>query len=466
LDADVVLETPLTKLKQPTKTSPTIRNGKEAFWMPFTNNRVFKAKPTIMEGAKGMMYFTEDGRKILDGASGLWCVNAGHCQPKIVEAIQKQAAAMDYSPAFNMGHKKAFQFAEELLQLLPDRKFGQVFFTVCGSSAVETALKIALAYHRGRGDGSRVRFIGREKGYHGVGFGGISVGGLVSNRKAFSGNTLPYIDHLPHTHSLEHAAFSRGLPSYGAHLADDLERLVALHDASNIAAVIVEPVQGSAGVIPPPTGYLRRLRDICTKHGILLIFDEVITGFGRLGSSFGTTAFDVTPDLITCAKGLTNGAVPAGAVICQAGVYDSLLHSASKEGATVELMHGYTYSGHPLAMAAGLATLEVYREQQLFQRALSLAPHLEDGLHSLRPLPNVIDIRNCGLMGAVELSPVPGHPTKRGLDVYDRCFAKGLLTRTVGSIIALAPALVAEREQLDTMLAILAESIEESAKAF
>lgn len=365
-----------------------------------------------------------------------------------------------------MAHDLPFEFSRKLIDLLPGRGFGNVFFTMCGSTAVDTSLKIALAYHRSRGNASKVKFIGRERGYHGVGFGGISVGGIVTNRKAFSGNLLPNVDHLPHTHSLEHMAFSRGLPQWGSHLADELEKLVTLHDASNIAAVIVEPVAGSTGVIIPPVGYLKRLKEICQKHDILLIFDEVITGFGRVGNSFAAVQFDVTPDMITCAKGLTNAVVPAGAVIAQSHVYDSIMHGASQAGpgTTIELFHGYTYSGHPLAMAAGLAALEVYQEQKLFEKANVLGKYWEDALHSLKGLPHVVDIRNCGLMGAVEFAPVPGHPTKRAVDIFDRCFAKGLMVRNTGSIIAFSPPLICEKEHIDILANIFADAIVESSK--
>jgi len=365
-----------------------------------------------------------------------------------------------------MAHDLPFEFSRKLIDLLPGRGFGNVFFTMCGSTAVDTSLKIALQYHRSRGNASKSMFIGRERGYHGVGFGGISVGGIVTNRKAFSGNLLPKVDHLPHTHSLEHMAFSRGLPEWGVHLADELERLVTLHDASNIAAVIVEPVAGSTGVIMPPVGYLKRLKAICQKHDILLIFDEVITGFGRVGNSFATAQFDVTPDLITCAKGLTNAVVPAGAVIAQSHVYDSIMDGANKAGSgtTIELFHGYTYSGHPLSMAAGLATLEVYHEQKLFEKANLLGQYWEDALHSLKGLPHVIDIRNCGLMGAVEFAAVPGHPTKRAVDIFDRCFAKGLLVRNTGSTIAFSPPLICEKEHIDFLANTFADAIIESSK--
>ncbi|MEN9232063.1 MAG: aspartate aminotransferase family protein, partial [Thermostichus sp. DG02_5_bins_236] len=360
----------------------------EPFWMPFTANRQFKANPRLLVAAQGMHYTSHDGRQILDGTAGLWCVNAGHCRPAIVEAIQQQVAQLDYAPAFQMGHPKAFELAEQLIQLTPPG-LDHVFFANSGSEAVDTALKIAIAYHRIRGQGSRQRLIGRERGYHGVGFGGISVGGISSNRKYF-GSLVPGVDHLPHTHSLEHNAFSRGLPRWGSHLAEALERLVALHDASTIAAVIVEPVAGSTGVLIPPVGYLEKLRAICDQYGILLIFDEVITGFGRLGSPFAANYFGVVPDVICCAKGLTNGTIPMGAVIVKQEIYNTFMDSADS---AIELFHGYTYSGHPVASAAGLATLKLYQEEGLFERAARLAPLWEEAVHSLKGLPHVIDVR-------------------------------------------------------------------------
>lgn len=442
------------------------KTGYDEYWMPFTHNRGFKMKPKILDRAEGMYYYLEDGTKILDGSSGLWCVNAGHGNKKIVEAIQKQAGKLDYASSFNIGHQLPFEFARKLLELLPGRDFGQVFFTMCGSTAVDTSLKIALAYHRARGNGTKIRFIGRERGYHGVGFGGISVGGISPNRKIYNGALLPQVDHLPHTHSLKDMAFSKGQPTWGAHLADELERIVALHDASTIAAVIVEPVAGSTGVLVPPVGYLEKLREICTKHDILLIFDEVITGFGRLGASMGTEKFNVTPDMITCAKGMTNAAVPAGAVICHRKLYDGIMENADREGAgtTIELFHGYTYGGHPLAMAAGIATLEVYQEENLFQRAADLAPYFEKGLHSLKGLPNVIDARNLGMMGAVELQPVPGELMKRSFDVFNRCFDKGVMVRVSGSTCAYSPPLICEKSHVDTMINTLHDAIIASAK--
>ena len=428
----------------------------QAHWMPFTANRAFKAKPRIMVAAEGVHYTTDDGRQVLDAVSGLWCVNAGHRPPKLVRALEQQLSTLDYSPAFQVGHPKAFALAEQLLSLVP-QDFGQVFFCNSGSEAVDTALKIATAYQGMRGQGTRTRLIGRERGYHGVGFGGISVGGIVKNRINF-GPMLPGVDHLPTTHNLEHNAFSRGQPAWGAHLADALEALVTLHDASTIAAVIVEPMAGSTGVLIPPVGYLQRLREICTKHGILLIFDEVITGFGRTGAPFGTQRFGVTPDIITCAKGLTNGAIPAGAVICKKEIYDTFMQAPPN---TIELFHGYTYSGHPMAMAAGLATLEIYKEEKLFERAAALSAPWQEALHSLRGLPHVIDLRNIGMVGAIELAPRPGAPGARGMEIFVKAFESGLLVRSAGDIIALSPPLVFTEQHFDqvftTLRALLTE---------
>jgi beta-alanine--pyruvate transaminase len=365
-----------------------------AFWMPFTSNRQFKKAPRLLARAEGMHYWTPEGRQILDACAGLWCVNAGHCRPKIVEAIQRQAAEMDFAPTFQMGHPIAFEFAERLAEIAP-QGFKRVFFTNSGSESVDSALKIALAYHRARGEAGRFRLIGRERGYHGVNFGGISVGGLAHNRKVF-GPGVAGVDHIRHTHDIARNAFSRGLPAHGAELAEDLERLCTLHDASTIAAVIVEPVPGSAGVLPPPRGYLERLREICTKHGILLIFDEVITGFGRLGQPFGSQKLGVLPDLFTTAKGMTNGAVPMGAVFVRDSIYEAFMKGPDG----IELFHGYTYSGHPLACAAGIGALDTYEEEGLLERASTLEKHWEDAIHSLKGAPNVIDIRNFGLMGA------------------------------------------------------------------
>ncbi len=419
----------------------------DPLWMPFTANRQFKSNPRLLVAAKDMYYTTHDGRQVLDGIAGLWAVNAGHCRAPIVEAIKKQAETIDYATGFQLHHPSAFLAAERLAQIAPTG-MDRVFFVNSGSEAVDTALKMALAYHRARGEGTRTRFIGRERGYHGVGFGGISVGGMTANRKTFSGAMLPGVDHLPHTHDLDRNAYSRGQPESGAHFADDLERLVALHDASNIAAVIVEPVAGSTGVLVPPKGYLQRLRSICDKHGILLIFDEVITGFGRTGSAFASQTFGVTPDMITCAKALTNAAVPMGAVIVKRELYDAFMTGPDN---AIEFYHGYTYSGHPLAAAAAVATLDLFKQEGLFERAAQLAPYLEQCAHSLRGLPHVIDIRNIGLVAGIELEPIPGKPTARAFEAFVRAYQKGVLIRTTGDTIALSPSLIIEKNQIDQL---------------
>ncbi len=429
-----------------------IPNDLRAFWMPFTANRQFKSAPRLLTGAKGMYYRSADGRDILDGTSGLWCVNAGHGRERITEAIRRQAGEMDYAPPFQMGHPKAFELATRVAGLLPEG-FSNVFFTNSGSEAVETALKIAIAWHRARGDAGRYRLIGREKGYHGVNYGGISVGGIGPNRKSF-GPLLTGVDHLRHTHDLERNAFSRGLPEHGAELADDLERLVALHDPSTIAAVIVEPMAGSAGVLLPPKGYLQRLREICDRYGILLIFDEVITGFGRLGAPFAAQRLEVVPDMITMAKGLTNGAVPMGAVGMKAEIHDAFMTGPEH---MIELFHGYTYSGHPLACAAGLATLDVYEEEGLLTRARELEKIWEDAIHALKGLPHVIDIRNFGLVGAIELEPMAGQPTKRAFSAFLKAWEKGVLIRTTGDIIALSPPLIISEEEIARLFDTLTE---------
>ena len=427
-------------------TAVTMPNDLDPYWMPFTSNRQFKANPRMFVAAEGMYYTTQDDRKVLDATAGLWCCNAGHRRTRIVEAVQKQVEVLDYAPSFQLGHPLAFEFASKLTSMIDG--YDQVFFTNSGSEAVDTALKIAIAYQRSIGQGTRTRLIGRERGYHGVGFGGISVGGIVSNRKVF-GPLLSGTDHLPHTHSLEHNAFTRGQPQGGGHLADELERLVALHDASTIAAVIVEPLAGSTGVLVPPKGYLKRLREICDRHGILLIFDEVITGFGRLGTNFASDYFGVKPDLFTTAKGITNGVIPMGAVFARKGIYDAFMDAP--EG-SIELFHGYTYSGHPLAAAAGLATMEVYREDDLFNRAADLSPYFEDALHSLTDHDRVIDVRNLGLVGGIELEGIAGKPTARAVEVFQKCFERGLLIRTTGDIIALSPPLIVDRGQIDFMV--------------
>ena len=427
-----------------------VPNDLNAFWMPFTANRQFKKAPRMFVSADRMHYTTSDGRKVLDGTAGLWCCNAGHNRPKIVEAIRQQAGELDYAPAFQMGHPKAFELANRLVDIAP-KGMDHVFYTNSGSESVETALKIAIAYHRARGEGTRTRLIGRERGYHGVNFGGISVGGIVSNRKVF-GALLTGVDHLPHTHLPGKNAFTKGQPEHGAELADDLERIVALHGAENIAAVIVEPMAGSTGVLMPPKGYLERLRAISAKHGILLIFDEVITGFGRLGSPFAAQHFNVMPDLITLAKGLTNGVIPMGAVLATAQIHDAFMQGPEH---LIELFHGYTYSGNPIASACGIATLEVYKEEGLFQRAADLAPYWEAALHALADCPHVIDIRNMGLIGAVELQPIAGEPTKRAFEAFLRAYDKGILIRTTGDIIAMSPPLIVEKADIDTLIGTL-----------
>jgi beta-alanine--pyruvate transaminase len=427
-----------------------VPNDLSAFWMPFTANRQFKQAPRMMVSADRMHYKTADGREVLDGTAGLWCCNAGHNRPKIVEAIRQQAGELDYAPAFQMGHPKAFELATRLRDMAPE-PFEHVFFTNSGSEAVDTALKIALAYQRAIGQGTRTRLIGRERGYHGVGFGGISVGGIVNNRKFF-GTMLTGVDHLPHTHLPAKNAFSRGQPEHGAELADELERIVALHGPETIAAVIVEPMAGSTGVLMPPKGYLEKLRAICTKHGILLIFDEVITGFGRLGSPFAADHFGVMPDMITCAKGLTNGVIPMGAVLATKEIHDAFMQGPDH---VIELFHGYTYSGNPIASAAGLATLETYREEGLFERAAELAPYWEDAVHSLADCPHVIDLRNMGLIAGIELEPITGEPTKRAFTAFLDAYDKGLLIRTTGDIIALSPPLIIEKSDIDTLFGTL-----------
>ncbi len=424
-----------------------VPNDLNAFWMPFTANRQFKQAPRMFVSAKDMHFTTTDGRKVLDGTAGLWCVNAGHCRPKITEAIQQQAAELDYAPAFQMGHPLAFEFANRLIDIAP-KGMDHVFFTNSGSESVETALKMAIAYHRAKGDGARTRLIGRERGYHGVNFGGISVGGIVTNRKMF-GTLLTGVDHMPHTHLPAQNSFTRGEPEHGANLADELERIVTLHDASTIAAVIVEPVAGSTGVLIPPKGYLKKLRDICTKHGMLLIFDEVITGFGRLGAPFGADYFGVTPDIITTAKGITNGVIPMGAVFVKKEIHDAFMTGPEH---LIEFFHGYTYSGNPIACAAGIGTLDTYKEEGLLTRGEELAPYWEDALHSLKGEPHVIDIRNIGLVGAIELESIPGHPTKRAFQAFVKAFERGALIRTTGDIIALSPPLIITKGQINELI--------------
>jgi len=429
-------------------------NSLEAFWMPFSDNRYFKGTPRMLARAEGMHYYTPEGTEILDGTAGLWCCNAGHGRVQIKEAIQKQAAILDYAPTFQLGHPIAFEAASRIAELTPEG-MDRVFFTNSGSESADTALKIALAYHKARGESGRVRFIGRERGYHGVGFGGMSVGGIGGNRKQF-GALLPYVDHLPHTHLPAKNAFARGEPEHGIELADALENLVALHGAETIAAVMVEPVAGSTGVLVPPRGYLKRLRDICDKYGILLIFDEVITGFGRLGTNFGAERLGVVPDIMTMAKGLTNAAVPMGAVAVKNSIYDAVVDGVP---GGIEFFHGYTYSGHPLAAAAAIATMELHREEDLPARARAIEPYWQDAVHSLKGAPNVIDTRDIGLIGGIELAPRPGKPGARAMDIFRRCFDAGVLVRVTGDIVALSPPLIVERAHVDRLIGTLGEAI-------
>ena len=430
----------------------------QTYWMPFTANRQFKNDPRLVESAEGVYYRSRDGRRLIDGIAGMWCVNAGHGRAEIVEAVQRQVAEMDYATSFQMGHPAAFELAAELSAILPG-DLGHPFFVNSGSEAVDTALKIALAYHRRRGEAGRTRLIGRERAYHGVGFGGISVGGMGPNRTPY-GPLLPGVDHLPHTHDPERNAFSRGQPQHGVERADALLDLIALHGAETIAAVIVEPMSGSTGVLVPPVGYLERLRELTAAHGILLIFDEVITGFGRLGSPFAATHFGLLPDMVTLAKGLTNGTVPMGAVAVRDEIYEAFM--AGPEGA-IEFTHGYTYSGHPLACAAARAALRVYERDGLLTRAAELNDHWENAAHDLRRLPHVIDIRNIGLTAAIEMAPVPGKPAVRGMTALHKAFQKGAFIRVTGDIIALAPPLPITPAQIDDLFALVAETIEEVA---
>jgi beta-alanine--pyruvate transaminase len=430
----------------------------DAYWMPFTANRQFKQAPRLLTQADGMFFRDDKGREVLDGIAGLWCVNAGHNRPRIVQAIQQQAAELDFAPPFQMGHPKAFELAERLAALTP-AGLNRVFFTNSGSESVETALKMAIAYHRVRGEASRTRLIGRERGYHGVNFGGISVGGMVANRKMF-GSLLAGVDHIRHTHDPARNAFSVGIPPHGAEFADDLERLVQLHDASTIAAVIVEPVAGSTGVLIPPAGYLQRLRDICDKHGILLIFDEVITGFGRTGNPFGAQTFGVTPDLMTVAKGITNGCVPMGAVFAQQKIHDAFMTGPEH---LIEFFHGYTYSAHPLACAAGIATLDTYADDNLLTRAARMQDEFAAALHSLRDEPNVIDVRNIGLVGGIELKPLDGQPAKRAFNIFLDCWDQGLLIRTTGDTIALSPPLIIESSHIERIIDTLRGALRRAA---
>ena len=439
-----------------TTENPNLSN----FWMPFTANRQFKAAPRLFKSAKGMHYTTVDDRVVLDATAGLWCVNAGHGRAEITEAVSRQLATMDYAPTFQMGHPLAFEAASKVAEFMP-AGLDRIFFTNSGSESVDTALKIALAYHRARGEGQRTRFIGRERGYHGVGFGGISVGGIAPNRKAFSGNLMPHVDHLPHTLNIAECAFTRGQPTWGAHLADELERLVTLHDASTIAAVIVEPLAGSTGVLVPPKGYLQRLRDICTKYGILLIFDEVITGFGRLGASTASEYFGVTPDLLTMAKAINNAAIPMGAVAASRAVHDAVINAGPANA--IEFFHGYTYSAHPSAAAAAIATLDIYKRERLFERAKELSGAFEDAVHELRSAPYVKDIRNLGLVAGVELEPRADAPGARAYEVFLKCFEAGVLVRYTGDILAFSPPLIIDEQQIEQIFATVGDALRQVA---
>jgi beta-alanine--pyruvate transaminase len=427
----------------------------ENYWMPFTDNRRFKRAPRMIASAKDMYYTTAEGRQVLDGLATLWCVNAGHCRPRIVAAIRDQAGVFDFASSFSLGHPLPFRVAARMAELAPPG-MSHVFFTNSGSEAVDTALKIALAYHRLRGEATRTRFVGRERGYHGVNLAGLSVSGLSANRKAFSGALLPAVDHLRHTQDLQRRAFTRGCAETGAELADELEeRLVPLHGAENLAAVIVEPVAGAGGVLVPPKGYLQRLREICTRHGILLVFDEVICGFGRLGAPFAAQHFGVQPDLITFAKGITSGAAPLGGVLVRDALYDAFMHAP---GAGVEFFHGYTYSGHPLACAAALGALDTYAEEGLLTRAAGeIAKYFEDAVHALMGLPQVIDCRNLGLIGAVELAPRAGAAGARGFEAFEKCWDRGVYVRPIGDTLAFCPPLIAETKHLDQLFGTVAE---------
>jgi len=440
-------------------TTPTISHDPalEALWMPFTANKAFKARPRLLVSAKDMHYRSDDGREILDGAAGLWCVNAGHCRQPIVDAIAKSAATLDFAPGFQMGHPASFQLAHKLKGILPTG-IDHVFFSNSGSEAVDSALKIALAYHQSRGEPQRTRFVGRLRGYHGVGFGGISVGGIEPNKKAFAAQLLPQVDHLPHTHDLSKNAFSKGQPTWGAHLADALEQIVAERGAETIAAVIVEPMAGSTGVLIPPVGYLEKLRAICTRHGILLIFDEVISGFGRLGAPFAAQAFNVMPDILTLAKGITNAAVPMGATCVQGWIYDTVVNATDRG---IEFFHGYTYSGHPLASAAGLATLDLYKAEGIFEQAAKMAPVWEAAVHSLKGAPHVIDVRNMGIVAGVELEPRAGMPGARAYDVFVDCFFnQNALIRVTGDILALSPPLIVSEAQIGELMGKIRRALE------
>jgi beta-alanine--pyruvate transaminase len=434
--------------------TPAARPAYQSFWMPFTSNVAFKKNPRLFESAKGMYYRTVDGQEVLDGTAGLWCVNAGHGRERIADAVSAQMRKLDYASSFQLGHPLAFECADRITALAP-RDLDYVFFGNSGSEAVDSALKIALAYHRANGNASRVRLVGRERSYHGVGFGGVSVGGISKHRAPY-GNLLPYVDHMPATHDLSRQAYSRGEPEHGAHFADELLRIINIHDASTIAAVIVEPVAGSTGVLPPPKGYLARLREICDRHGILLIFDEVITGFGRLGATFAAEKWGVLPDILTCAKGLTNGAIPMGATLVRGHVYDTVTRAGT---GGPELPHGYTYSGHPVACAAALATLDIYRDEKLFERAADLAPYWENALHALKGLPHIVDIRNSGLLAAIEFEPVPGKAGFHAQALHRACLAKGVLVRGVGESLVASPPLIIERAEIDRLWSTVADCL-------
>jgi beta-alanine--pyruvate transaminase len=432
-------------------------NNLDAFWMPFSDNKYFKATPRLLARAEGMSYYTPEGKEILDGTAGLWCCNAGHGRREIKEAIQKQAEILDFAPTFQLGHPIAFEAAAKVADLTPDG-LDKVFFTNSGSESADTALKIALAYQRARGQAQRVRLIGRERGYHGVGFGGMSVGGIGANRKQF-GALLPYVDHLPSTHLPAQNAFAKGLPPHGAHLADELERLVSIH-GDTIAAVMVEPVAGSTGVLIPPAGYLQRLRELCDKHGILLIYDEVITGFGRIGSHFGAERLGVMPDIMTMAKGLTNAAVPMGAVAVNNAIYDTIVKGTD---AGIEFFHGYTYSGHPLAAAAAIAAVDIHVREDLPGRVRAIEPYWEEATHSLKGAPNVVDLRNYGLIAGIELASREGKPGDRATKVFRRCFDAGVLIRVTGDIVALSPPLIIEKPHVDRIFNVLSDAIHQEA---
>ncbi|WP_434359242.1 aspartate aminotransferase family protein [Parasalinivibrio latis] len=425
------------------------------FWMPFTANRQYKSTPRLLTKAEGMYYTDADGNQVLDATSGLWCCNAGHGRKEISNAVARQVADLDYAPTFQMGHPLPFELAERLAEISPG-DLNKIFYTNSGSESVDTALKIALGYQRARGQATRTKFIGRELGYHGVGFGGISVGGIPNNRKTFSSQLLPGVDHLPHTLDLEKNAFTRGLPEHGAEKADALEQLINLHGPENIAAVIVEPMSGSAGVILPPKGYLKRLREITLKHDILLIFDEVITGFGRVGSAFASQQWEVTPDIITTAKALTNGAIPMGAVLVSDRIHDAFMNGPEN---LIELFHGYTYSGHPVAAAAAIATLDIYRDEGLFEKAVSLGKEWEEAVHSLASLPNVIDVRNTGLVAGIQFAPREDGIGKRGYEIFKHCFWNGTLVRASGDIIAMSPPLILESKHIDQAVSTLENAI-------